>query len=532
MISKDAVAAFVARPRRSWAWVKRYTRADLVEELHAINAPMRWRTLPRKHQLACYLVGLLNPKFLMLLDMGLGKTLLVLMLLVAARLKERGIRALIVVPKKVHMGTWADEVSKHTDLSIECIDVISVQEKWEALMASEADVTVIDYMGLGLATTHKMNKQGRNKLVRDDKRMRLLRDKFGFLSLDEIHRAKNKESLRFGILRQLVKTMRHVYGLTGTPQGRDPQDLWAQFFLIDGGDTLGESLGLFREAFFTSKNGYFGGKEYKFDTAKQDQLSRAIQAVSIVYEEKECLDLPPMLPIKRTYTMSEEQIEEYRRLRAGDEIDGVRIPIDGVFHRMREVASGYKRSRVNGVSVVERFDENPKLDLFESDILEMPANRKAIVFYDYIPTGNLLAEMLKRNGIKCLTLDGRTKDTIAVQRKFTNDASVRVLLCNSESGSEGINAQVANYQFFYESPVSPITRRQAMKRAHRQGQERRVIITDYVGRHTVEEKILEYIAQGFSMLAALKAGSHAAKQALFALPPAAKPKRRAALDKT
>lgn len=511
MISKEAVQAFLTRPRESWSRYKRYSRADLLEELDERGIPRTFATRPRLHQLACYLVGMLNPRFLFLLDMGLGKTKLVLDLFNAHRNRE-DIQALVLVPKKVHMGTWEEQVRLHAPgLTLEAVSVTSTEAKWSVLEQSPADVIVCDYQGFMLATTRKVA----GKLAIDKARIRVLSDKFDFFVFDESHRTKNKKTLRFSLLRAVSKHARNVYALTGTPQGRDPQDLWGQFFLVDHGYTLGETLGLFRQAFFTEKPNYFGGRDYKFDKSKQALVSQFIQHASITYDEHECLDLPPFVPVVRRFKLTAQQRQEYNKLREGRIIEGVRVPVDGVFHRMREITSGYQRVNVNGVTATRMFEYNPKLELLEQDLVDMPDKAKAILFYDYTPTGDLLASLLDALKLKHVRLDGRTKDPIAVERTFKDSPRVRVLLCNSGSGSEGINAQAATYQFFYESPVSPITRRQAIKRAHRQGQTSRVLCFDYVAQGSVDQSILDYIKEGADMLQALKRGASKAQQALF-----------------
>jgi len=47
--------------------------------------------------------------------------------------------------------------------------------------------------------------------------------------------------------------------MAGIPVGRDPQVLWAQFNYCDHGETLGETLGIFRAAFFRAETNYWSG---------------------------------------------------------------------------------------------------------------------------------------------------------------------------------------------------------------------------------------------------------------------------------
>src|SRR5512139_1162386 len=98
--------------------------------------------------------------------------------------------------------------------------------------------------------------------------------RFGTLVLDESSNVKNHWSKSFGLCRRLSRMIPHRYCLTGTPIDKDPQDFWSQFWLIDHGHSLGETLGLFRSAFFVEKPNYWGGFEYEFKQTMKRELSR------------------------------------------------------------------------------------------------------------------------------------------------------------------------------------------------------------------------------------------------------------------
>jgi len=510
VLSRDAVKEFLGRRRRSYAYLKTWSRAEVLEEMKERGIARRFKTIPRLHQLVSFLICVVERKWMLLHKPGLGKTKVVLDVLTDAARTQR-VQALVAVPKQVHIGTWEEQVREHSDLTFAACEMQNVAAKWDALMKSDADVTVIDYQGLTLAVCRKLGQ----KLVRDDGRIMHLRTKYNALVLDEVHRCKNRDTVRFGIFRQLTKGMRYVFGLTGTPHGRNPEDLWGEFFLLDRGETLGESLQVFRQAFSKEKKGYFGGVEYKFDPKYTNTLHVMLRNRSITYVEKECFDLPPLTMIAMRVKATKEQRAAYEVIRAGEIIGGMRVPKAGAFVRMREITSGYVRKRVGEVQVTEMFEANPKLEAFEEYVVGIPSDCKFIVFYDYNPTGDLLRGLLRRLKIKGLVLSGLTKDARSVERQFRDDDSIRCLLCNSASGSEGINAQAANYELYYECPVSPIVREQSLKRAHRMGQMRHVTAVDFVMMRTVDERILEFIAEGRDLAAAIERGDRRAIRALF-----------------
>lgn len=526
MISKDSVEEFLNRPRRSYAHLKRWSRGDVLTEIKDRGLPRDvFVTRPRLHQLVCYLIGLLERRWLFFLGMSAGKTKIVLDLLAAANaMRTDRLQALVFVPKLVHMGTWEAQVAQHSRHTFRAVDERSVPRKLQLLLESDADITVIDYQGFALATSKDHAEGG---LMRDSKVVDALARKYKFFAFDEVHRCKNKGTLRFAIMRRLVKTAEYVYGMTGTPHGRNVEDLWAQFLLVDGGETLGETIGLFRQALFIEKKNYFGGRDYVFDKRNGALLRDIIRNRSITYRTSECVDLPPRIDIRRTFKLPAAQRREYEALREGRMVDGIRVPVDGVFHRMREITSGYVRKKINGVSVVQRFDQNPKLDLLEESLLEVDADAKFIVYYTYNPTGDLIAELMRRMRLKVLVLDGRTKDPRTIEHRLTHDDSIRGLLCNSDSGSEGLNAQRASVEVFYEPPVSPITREQATMRVLRDGQRAdKVTIIDLVAEGTVDDRILEFTDEGRNLLGELMRGTGGAQAALFGRASGTRARRR------
>ena len=79
---------------------------------------------------------------------------------------------------------------------------------------------------------------------------------------------------------------------------------------------------------------------------------------------------------------------------------------------------------------------------------------------------------------------------------------------NSESGSTGVDGlqEVCRYLVFFESPVSPITRKQAIKRVHRPGSSRKVFIYDLIMQNSVDVRILDFIEEGRNLFEALVNG--------------------------
>ena len=134
------------------------------------------------------------------------------------------------------------------------------------------------------------------------------------------------------------------YDLTGTPFGRNPMDLWTQFYAIDRGATLGKTLGIFRECFFTTKINYWGGYEYTFDSKMEKKLYQVLKNRSLYYKDTECQDLPEQVftdvvvsfPVD-THQYYKKVVEELIASKGNYQL------MQNAFMRMRQIASGYMR---------------------------------------------------------------------------------------------------------------------------------------------------------------------------------------------
>jgi SNF2 family DNA or RNA helicase len=494
MLARGAVREFLDRRLDNFSWMKKLSRADFNRAILRLPAFGGFKTSPWLHQMVCFYIGVCRSRFLFLLDMGLGKTKIILDLM-QYRINEGTFKkGLVLVPRLVNLAGWRDDIAQHSDLTVSLAHG-SVEEKWDALFR-QTDTSVIDYHGLLLVLTEKKRrKDGTGQRHEpNEKRVAQLMKHYNFIVPDEIHKCKSNDSLYFRLVRRLSKQAEFFYGNTGTPFGRDPMDLWAQFFLADRGLTLGATKELFRSVFFDEIAGFWG-TEYQFNKKLYHQLYSTLQNCSLRYDESEVFDMPPV--VRRTWKvkMTEEQWQHYLRAVEGIINAGGHFrEMDAPFIRMRQITSGYLdwgdtegRHRV-------RFTENPKIAAMEAIIDEIQAGTKGIVFYEYTATGAMLMELMTSMKKKALWLWSGTKDQLALDHQFKNDPTVDWLVVNSHSGAEGPNWQVAKHTVFFESPVSPIKRKQAEKRANRAGFSG--TIHDIIAERSVDIRVQEFLREG------------------------------------
>lgn len=513
MIPKAAVKSYVTKPRESHVWIKRLSLVQLWQAINELHPKPDLFPKTRKHQLACFLLGVAFPRFAFWLDMGVGKTLITLSLLQYWWKCGKLRRAIIFITSDKAFPTWERQIKRFGITVPYTLLEGSSQDKWSILEEFGDGLFFVSYPGASAMVTVavKKGRKTRWKLA-GDLVDRFWKDVDGVV-LDESTRAANHGSLAFNLIDKFESAVR--YALAGRPFGRDPILLWAQHYLIDRGETLGTTLGMFREAFYTNKPNEWVAKNrqkyirtYTFDKRKEEQLAKIIQHRSITYGEEECGDVPKWVPIIEEVSFPRETLAYYKKA-VSSIIDakGNYEVVKNVFLQMRQLSSGFLgfKDDETGERASVEFDENPKLDRLLDLIYAMPSDRKGVIFYEFTYSGTKIFDEVKRMGLDPIWLWSGTKDYRADLDKFLGKSRSRIAVINNKVGAFSLDGlqEVANYNFFYESPVSPIDREQANKRLRRSGQKRRVFQYDLIVKNSADAKILEFHKEGEDLMKVL-----------------------------
>jgi SNF2 family DNA or RNA helicase len=236
-----------------------------------------------------------------------------------------------------------------------------------------------------------------------------------------------------------------------------------------------------------------------------------VQHRSLTYTADECIDLPPELPIvellrlppdTRAYyeELVREMIAAKNNLRA----------MKNAFLRMRQLSSGFLglKDDETGERAEIEFSPNPKLEWLLDKCDTFPENRKALIFYQYTHSARTIVAAFKREfNIDLPWLWSGTKNPRKVLTSFIDSPPDEAPFClvNNQVGAYSLDGlQVANYEFFYEPPVSAIDHEQAKRRIKRQGQKHRTCFYYYpTVKGTVDEKILLFHKEGKDLFRSL-----------------------------
>jgi Type III restriction enzyme, res subunit len=510
MISRSAVAQYVVRPADNFLWMKELSEQDLDQLLSDINPPVRQEVYElNTAQKVCFLIGVAYGYFVFHLSMGTGKTRVTLEL-IRWYLHANKMRCGIILANtdEVVQG-WEDEIIKW-DIDIPYRLLLGKsREKWDILDNFDRGVCIATHVGFA---TMASNKVTREKIVNGEpresthwepehKRIDYLSDKFDAFVWDESTKVGNPQSLSYKTSRAASVKAKFRFALAGRLFSRDPMPVWAQFYLVDRGESFGQTLGLFREVFFTSKRGFFGGMEYKFNPKREPEFQRFLGHRSIYYDIEEVADLPQITRIPKYCNMPGNTEEYYKECIAEIIADkhNHRV-VNNSFLKMRQISSGFigmiEEEDEEEIRSEIEFEQNPKLDLLMDCLADLPENRKCVIFHEFTWSGRKICEALTKAKIQHGWLWGGTKDWDGIKNKFNNKPNFRHLVVSWRKGAYGLNLQAANYAFFYESPVTVTDREQCERRLRRQGQHWPVFVFDMLMRKTVDTKILEFHKEG------------------------------------
>ena len=509
MIPKRIIKRFLEARRDDHRWLKELNHKSIDKRLREIAPELRLHPKTGLHQKVAVYLGIRYRSFAFFYDMGTGKTLISLELLQYFWQIGMLRRALVFVTSDKAFPTWERQRNEYRINVPYCVlDSGTSEGKWKILRHFGDGIIFLHYPGTVAMVSGKPERSnsGRKQLLWD-KVDRLLED-VDVVVYDESTKAANENSLTYQICWEASKQARHRFALAGRPFGRDPAPLWAQMNLVDHGETLGETKGLFYEAFFRQKT-VNGHPKQVFRRNMTEKLSEVIQHTSMTYTADECIDLPPTrripVPIKLT-----REIREYMREVIAEAIaaKGNRRVMKNAFLRMRQLSSGFigLKDDETGEKAEIEFEHSPKNEWLMDFLDTFPQNRKVLIFYQYTVSGRRIArEIEEQFGTKPVWLWSGTKNPAAEIERFMYDDDCWPCVVNNQVGAYSLDGlQVANYEVFFESPLSVIDREQAERRILRQGQlHSKCFYYDPVVLDTVDEKILEFHKEGRDLFDAL-----------------------------
>ncbi len=422
-------------------------------------------------------------------DMGLGKTVQVLALLASRRngssqeglsanqRKKRGAEltessqtttspSLVVVPRSL-IFNWQQEAERFTP-SLRLLIHTGGDRIRDSKHFEKYDLVITTYGTLRRDAVYFQDTE------------------FDFVILDESQAIKNAGTESAKATRLLKG--KHRLALSGTPIENHLGELWSLFEFLNPG-MLGTSS-VFQNS--------IAARQVPNDETLE-LLTRALRPFLLRRtKEQVARELPEKIEQTIYCEMEGHQRKHYDELlnyyRASllerverDGINRSKIQILEALLRLRQAAC--HPALVTGGS-----DEGPsaKLDVLIPKLREVvEEEHKALVFSQFTTLLAIVRRRLGREGTEYEYLDGKTRDRGSAVERFQNDPKCKLFLISLKAGGLGLNLTAAEYVFLLDPWWNPAVEAQAIDRAHRIGQTRRVIAYRLIARDTVEEKVLE-----------------------------------------
>lgn len=404
-------------------------------------------------------------------DMGLGKTVQVLALLDSLRSEGRPVAttSIIVVPRSL-VFNWMREAERFTP-ELRVLDYSGYRRRTNVNL-TDYDVVLTTYGTL------------RSDIAE------LSAIEFEYAILDEAQAIKNANTASAKAARLL--RARHRLALSGTPVENRIEELWSLFeFLNPGMLGAASTFGVMADLALDSRE--------KEASEGRNVLRRALRPV-ILRRTKE--QVAPELPerVEQTLYVDLEppQRNFYMEILAAtrrtvfDEIDRA-----GINHARMHILEALLRLRQAACAPVLADPARPhlpsaKLDALVPTLAEIvEEGHKAVVFSQFTRFLALVRRRLEDAGIPYEYLDGATRNREQRVDHFQSSDGPPVFLVSLKAGGHGLNLTAADYVYLLDPWWNPAVEAQAIDRAHRIGQTRRVIATRLVARATIEEKVLE-----------------------------------------
>lgn len=414
-------------------------------------------------------------------EMGLGKTLQTISLLgYMKHYRNTPGPHMVIVPKST-LANWRNEFERWCP-SVRAVCLIGDQVTRnafikETLMPGEWDVCITSY----------------EMIIRE--KCTLKKFNWRYIVIDEAHRIKNEKSKLSEIVREFKSTNRLL--LTGTPLQNNLHELWALLnFLLPDVFNSSEDF----DAWFNTNNclGDISLVERLHAVLRPFLLRRLKSEV----EKK----LPPKKEIKVYIGLSKMQREWYTKVLMKDidvvngagKVDKMRLL--NILMQLRKCCNHPYLFDGAEPGPPYTTDEHLVYNCGKIVILDklLPRLReqgsRVLIFSQMTRMLDILEDYVLWRQYPYCRLDGQTphEDRERQINDFNKpDSEKFVFMLSTRAGGLGINLATADIVILYDSDWNPQVDLQAMDRAHRIGQTKRVKVFRLITENTVEERIVE-----------------------------------------
>ena len=303
--------------------------------------------------------------------------------------------------------------------------------------------------------------------------------------IDESSSFKSARAKRFRALKKVMKYIRSIVLLSGTPSPNGMMDLWSQMYLIDQGERLGRTITNYRQRFFVP-DGYMG-YNYKLKPGAKEQIMELIKDVCVTMTAEDYLELPECINVNEFIELPDKAKQQYKELEKEfiislDDIDIESPSKAALGNKLLQICNGSVYDAERNVHEIH----NEKIERLK-EIIEDNPGENFLVAYNYKHD----LEKLQKAFPKAVKLE------TAKQEDDWNKGKIKILLAHPASAGHGLNLQYGgNVIIWYGLTWNLEYYQQFNKRLHRQGQKNIVRNIHLIAKGCLDEKVLFFALSG------------------------------------
>jgi SNF2 family DNA or RNA helicase len=453
----------------------------------------KFKTKPFAHQLKALEMSWDKKVFAYFMEMGTGKSKVLIDNMSILYDKGHINGALIIAPKGVYKNWFDSEIPTHMPDHIEKTMVLwestagkSKEKELNSLFKSSYDLHILIMNVEALST--KKGKQFAEKFLSCHKTL---------MAIDESTTIKNPSAIRTKTIINLGDKVSYKRILTGSPVTKSPLDLFTQCYFLDPWLLDHQSYYTFKTRYAITKQINVSGRMVQIVVGYRNlpELSEKLKPFSHRVLKDDCLDLPPKTYMKRTIQLTEEQKKVYKQMKeiALATLNGKLTTTHNVITqlmRLHQITCGHFKS---DDGQTQKIASN-RLDELMDVLSEMEG--KAVIWAHYRYDIEVIVEAIKKehgdNSVVTYYGDTSTEDRQkAIKLIQDKDSPVRFIVGTPQTGGYGITLTGASTMIYYSNGYDLEKRQQSEARIDRIGQEKPMTYIDIIAEGTVDEKIVK-----------------------------------------
>jgi SNF2 family DNA or RNA helicase len=457
----------------------------------------KFKTKPYAHQITALEKSWNKEVFAYFMEMGTGKSKVLIDNIAMLYDKGKINGALIVAPKGVYQNWFNGEIPTHLPDHIDKKMVL-----WRALINQKQQLQLNTLFESG-EDLHIliMNVESLSTKKGIDFAAKFIRTHSTLMAIDESTTIKNPDAKRTKAIVSLGLNAKYRRILTGSPVTKSPLDLYKQCEFLSPWLLDHSSYYTFRTRYAVMRTANFGGRSVQLVVGYKNlgELSKKLEPFSYRCLKEDCLDLPEYTYTKRIIQLTPEQKKIYSTMKqiALAQLDGKLMTTATALvqlMRLHQITCGHFTADDGTIKEIKNERITALLELLEE------VENKAVIWahYRYDIASIIKAVESKFGKDSYVTYYGDTSSDDrqkAIEEIQNPDSKVRFIIGTPQTGGYGITLTGANTMIYYSNGYDLEKRIQSEARINRAGQTRKMTYIDIQCEDTVDEKIVKALVK-------------------------------------